>query len=148
MWFLILLIIFIVIGVVALIKFLKNCEKEQAEYEAKKRREAEKRAQQKAQQERNRKIYWNNLPNIYKNYSRTELEKIYSILQIIHQNKLSFGEFDSHKTDVWADACERLKKVLNYPGWKYGPTDNYISNSPVWPELDMKYVWNLIGQKK
>ena len=50
------------------------------------------------------------------------------------------------RTEIWAEAQSELKKLLNYPQWLYGDTDAYLSDQPVYYDLDMKYIYKLINK--
>mgnify|MGYP003301123760 CR=1 FL=1 len=108
----------------------------------------QKKNKEKSRQEIYRKTYWNNLCNIYKGCSCSDLKKIYSLLQIMEQNKCRFDEFDKNKINTYWETCIKLKVLLKNPKWVYGSSGECKSDSPVYLDLDLNYVWNIINSKK
>lgn len=139
-------LVLIVVAVIAFIAVkIYNYRIEQKKEEAQREKKFREKQEEKEWREKSRKIYWNNLPNIYDKQSTQTLNKAYSLLQTLHQNR---DCTTSQMLDIWGEARESLIELLGYPKWKYGNTDAYISNSALYYELDMKYIYQLLNKRK
>ncbi len=149
----------IVIGVIislviAIISWIKDGVKEhKAKVEKKKQHE-----KQQAWKQKCRNIYYNWLPNIYDKQSVQTLNKAYELLdalsfysKLCDDIRYKRKNCDRSLTEVeedWYDTREKIKRLLNYPTWKYGPTNAYLSDSPVYYDLDMKYIRQFLLKRK
>lgn len=103
-------------------------------------------------QEKRRNIYYNNLPHIYDNLSTQTLRQVYKLLNnmIYYRppaNGKTFVPLDKESCKVWSEEREKLLALINPNGRYLWKDISDGMNAPLWEELDLKYVKNLLNRR-
>lgn len=130
--------------VVAIIKEIKQIRTEEKEEQKEKLKEQERRRSL----EKRRNAYYNNLHNIYDNLSIQTLRRVHSLLSnMVMFSPQPFSRADEEQLNIWAESRKEFLKLINpYEKclWKTSYDSSYI---PIWAELDLKYVYNLLNKR-
>lgn len=147
------LIILIVIVIIVYITYsiVKAIKQHQAE-KAKMLEQELKEQEWQRTQEKRRNIYYNNLPHIYDNLSTQTLRQVYKLLNnmIYYRppaNGKTFVPLDKESCKVWSEEREKLLALINPNGRYLWKDISDGMNAPLWEELDLKYVKNLLNRR-
>lgn len=132
------IIIVIIVAVKAFSERMNDKERQRQQNEREKENEIRRRENEAALEKR-RNMYWNNL---YLVYGDKDHNTLVTVLDWIEEfNRLpQIGE-DGYNMQVSHErhVCrENIKKLLGYPKWYV--EDNNASETPIWLDLDIKYV--------
>lgn len=103
--------------------------------------------------DKDRQVYYNNLPYIYDNLSTQTLKNAYALLDIIvrcrnpYENIGVFVPMSKETLNVWYESEEKFVNLINPNGEKKWKNFNGSSEKPSWEDLDLKYVKNLLNRK-
>ena len=142
--------IVIIVGIIYCVYKFSKYKEEQERRKKEQEKQTKRNLVAKKRREQARIIYWNYLPKIYDGLSKEKLKQAYNLLQTMNINSVKIDDSNSstvaERTDIWADARKKLLQLLNYPKWLYGETDAYISDGPVYEDLDIKYILKLLNK--
>ncbi len=155
----------IVAAVVWVNKAIKK-DQEKAIQAKKKRMELERKQQEK--NKKKREFYWKHLCEVYDKESTAVLQKAigFSYLTQIHGYERDYyynriGKWkknepglESFRSGLYWDAIDKLRSLLKNPCWKClryidnNHTEASSSTYPLYPELDIKYIKQLIAKRQ
>lgn len=101
--------------------------------------------------ERRLKIeYWNKLGKIYDNKSNDVLNQAKDMLEQMNElhTSGSFTTNDFHDIDEWYLKLCELRVVLDFPVWIDDDTNPKEYKMPLFIELDIKYIGELLDERK
>lgn len=144
-------VIWVVVSIVEEIKESK-AEKE------KRKKERLARELRLKKREKGRQAYYNNLPIIYDGLSTQTLIEAYHLLVDLNQWKESLRDYEHNRTVIpgekvrlegkWFEARQKFTDFIN-PNDKYlWKTDTENMKAPLWIDLDIKYVYQLLNKRK
>lgn len=103
--------------------------------------------------DKDRQVYYNNLPHIYDDLSTQTLKNAYTLLDIIvrcrnpYENIGVFVPMSKETLNVWSESEEKFVNLINPNGEKKWKNINGSSEKPSWEDLDLKYVKNLLNRR-
>lgn len=144
-----LFIVLIAIAIICCIAYLIVKKIEQVKQKEKEKMEKQKRQRE---YEKRQNSYYNMLSNIYDDLPIQTLNQAYELLDemLFYRPPAKLGyirAIGKEQTANWWEAREKFLKLIN-PNrkylWKNGKEN---SSAPVWEELDMKYIKNLLNRR-
>lgn len=102
------------------------------------------------QERRLRSQYWYKLEAIYDKQSTSTLQNAKTILEDMekYKNRQSFTNGNIHDIDMWYLKLAKLRELLNYPIWVDDDTDINKYEMPLYTDLDIKYISELIEERQ
>lgn len=129
----IIIVVFQKIGEVSRDKEQRRQEDEREEAKNIIRRENELKGQERMN------LYWQNLSLVYGDKDHATLVKVLELLEEFNRYPdVSDDDYTLQIMHNRSECREEIKKILDYPKWVIREDD--VSESPVWLELDIKYV--------
>lgn len=145
----------LIIVVIIIVFYIINSQKKfKEEQERKQKAEAEK-ARKKREQEifeaKAKKVYMNGLSEIYDDLPEQQLEKIHSLLTVMHYNDYDVGEdgFTKQTCNAYYEAKEELLQIVGHNRWKRLVRNGKIERSDYLNATeDMNYVYRLLHYRR
>lgn len=106
-------------------------------------------ANQERIKKRLRAMYWQNLGIIYDDKPNEVLEQANVILQkmLSYHNPAAYRESSFHDVDIWYLELGKLRNILSYPIWVDDNTDPNTYEMPLFPDLDIQYIEDLLDER-